>query len=147
MALTLYGKKEKYIFMKKVKDYMTKPVKTIKRTATMAEAAKLMRKNRIGCLVVIDGDKPVGIITERDIAYKVVAEEKGFDIKVGDAMTKDLKIIDGEKSLRDAAKLMASQLIRRLPVLEGKRLVGIITIEDIMRAEKIEEDLRAYIYT
>ncbi len=133
--------------MRKVKDYMTKPVKTIKGTATMAEAAKLMRKNRIGCLVVVDRDKPVGIITERDIAYKVVAEEKSLDTKVKDAMTKDLKTIDGEKTLREAAKLMASHLVRRLPVVEKGKLVGIITIDDIMRAEKIEEDLKAYMYT
>jgi CBS domain-containing protein len=133
--------------MKKVKSYMNKPVKTIDGSATMAEAAKLMKKHRIGCLVVLDGETPVGIITERDIAYKIVAEEKDLDTRVSEAMTKDLKTVDGERSLRDAAKLMASHLIRRLPVLEGGKLVGIITIEDIMRAEKIEEDLMAYTYT
>ncbi len=133
--------------MRKVKEYMTKPVKTIEGSATMAEAAKLMRNYRIGCLVVVDGDKPMGIITERDIAYKVVAEEKELTTKVSEAMTRDLKTVDGEKSIRDTAKLMAAHLIRRLPVLEGGKLVGIITIEDIMRAEKIDEDLLAYTYT
>lgn len=133
--------------MRKVKEYMTKPVKTIEGSATMAEAAKLMRNYRIGCLVVVDGDKPMGIITERDIAYKVVAEEKELTTKVSEAMTRDLKTVNGEKSLRDTAKLMAAHLIRRLPVLEGGKLAGIITIEDIMRAEKIDEDLSAYTYT
>ncbi|MFQ5815784.1 MAG: CBS domain-containing protein [Candidatus Hydrothermarchaeaceae archaeon] len=126
---------------------MTKPVKTTGGSATMAEAAKLMRKHRIGCLIVVEDDKPVGIITERDIAYKVVADERGLTTKVDEAMTRDLITVDGERSLRDAAKLMASHLIRRLPVLKGGNLAGIITIEDIMRAEKIEEDLKAYMYT
>ncbi len=126
---------------------MVKPVRTVSPSATMAEAARTMRKNRIGCLVIVEEDKPVGIITERDIAYKIVAEEKGPDAKVSEAMTSDLKTIDGDKSLRDAARLMASHLIRRLPVMEGGKLVGIITIEDIMRAEKIDEDLKAYMYT
>ncbi len=133
--------------MKRVREVMVKPVRTILPSASMAEAAKLMRKNRIGCLVVVERDKLVGIITERDIAYKIVAEEKGPDTLVKEAMTTDLKTVDGDKSLRDAARLMASHLIRRLPVLEGGKLVGIITIEDIMRAEKIEEDLKAYTYT
>ncbi|MEE8167896.1 MAG: CBS domain-containing protein [Candidatus Hydrothermarchaeales archaeon] len=133
--------------MSKVGDVMTKPVRTITPSSTMAEAARVMRMNRIGCLVVVDGDNLVGIVTERDIAYKIVAEEKGLSTTVEEAMTKDLKTTDGEKNLKDAAKLMASHLIRRLPVVEGGSLVGIITIEDIMRAEKIDEDLQAYSYT
>ncbi|MEE9594952.1 MAG: CBS domain-containing protein [Candidatus Hydrothermarchaeales archaeon] len=133
--------------MKKVKAYMTKPVRTIKGSATMAEAAQHMRKHRIGSLVVVDGDKPVGIITERDIAFKVVADEKDLDTKVSETMTGDLKTVDGETSLRDAAKLMVSHLIRRLPVFENEKLVGIITIDDIMRGTKIEEELKDYMYT
>ncbi len=113
----------------------------------MAEAAQEMKKHRIGSLVVVDDDKPVGIITERDIAFKVVAEEKDLATKVTDAMTGDLKTVAGETGIRDAAKLMASHLIRRLPVLEDGKLVGIIAIDDIMKATKIEEDLKDYSYT
>lgn len=133
--------------MRKVRDYMSKPVITIDGSATMAEAAKAMREHRIGCLVVIDGDEPEGIVTERDIAYRVVAGEKNLNTKVKEAMTEDIKTVDGKTSLRDAAKLMASHLIRRLPVMEKGKLVGIITIEDIMRAERIDEELKDYMYT
>jgi len=133
--------------MRTVKQYMTKPVRTIVGSATMAEAAQEMKKHRIGSLVVVDGDEPVGIITERDIAFKVVAEEKDLATKVTDAMTGDLKTVAGETGIRDAAKLMASHLIRRLPVLEDGKLVGIIAIDDIMKATKIEEDLKDYSYT
>lgn len=133
--------------MKKVKDVMTKNLKTISPSATMSEAARAMRKNRIGCLVVVEGSKPVGIITERDIAYKIVAEEKSSDTAVKEVMTRDLKTIDKEKTLKDAARIMAAHVIRRLPVIENKELIGIITLEDIMKAEKIGEDAQLYSYT
>lgn len=133
--------------MKKVKDVMTKSVKTISGDATMSEAAKLMKKNRIGCLVVVEGEKPIGIVTERDLAYKILAEDKDARTTVSEVMSKNLKTISGDATLRDAAKLMAAHLIRRLPVVEKGELVGIITIEDIMRVEKIGEDAQLYSYT
>ena len=133
--------------MRKAKDVMIKNVKTISPSATMAEAAKAMKKNRIGSLVVVQGNRPVGIITERDLAYKIIAEEQSLDMKVREVMTKDLKTVQPEKSIKDAARLMAAHVIRRLPVVEGGKLVGIITIEDIMRIEKVGEDTSIYSYT
>ncbi len=134
--------------MKTVKDIMIRDVKTIEMSATMAEAAKLMKKNRIGSLVVIDNNlRPIGIITERDFAYKIIAENKGTDMKVKDIMTCDVKTIDQDRTLKDAAKLMAAHVIKRLPVVSGGKLVGIISIEDIMRAEKMGEDSNLYSFT
>ena len=134
--------------MKTVKDIMIRDVKTIEMSATMAEAAKLMKKNRIGSLVVIDNSsRPIGIITERDFAYKIIAENKGTDMKVKDIMTCDVKTIDQDRTLKDAAKLMAAHVIKRLPVVSGGKLVGIISIEDIMRAEKMGEDSNLYSFT
>jgi len=133
--------------MRKVKDVMIKNVKTIFPSATMAEAAKLMKKNRIGSLVVVEGERPVGIITERDLAYKIIAEEKGLDMEVRAVMTGDLKTMEPERSIKDAARLMAAHVIRRLPVVKEGKLVGIISIEDIMRAEKVGEDRSLYSYT
>ncbi|MBI5253164.1 MAG: CBS domain-containing protein [Euryarchaeota archaeon] len=133
--------------MKKVKDVMTKNVKTISPSATMVEAARVMKKNRIGCLVVVEGNKPIGIITERDIAYKIVAEEKSGGTTVREVMTRDLKTIDKEKTMKDAVRIMAAHVIRRLPVVENKELIGIITLEDLIKAEKIGEDTQLYSYT
>ncbi|MFQ6105684.1 MAG: cyclic nucleotide-binding/CBS domain-containing protein [Candidatus Hydrothermarchaeaceae archaeon] len=133
--------------MKLVKDVMTKKVKTVAPSATMAEAARLMRANRIGCLVAIDEAKPVGIITERDLVYKIIAEEKSTRASVRDIMTRDIRTVDGQRTIKDAAKIMATHLIRRLPVVERGKLVGIITIDDIMKSEKIGEDTRLYSYT
>jgi CBS domain-containing protein len=68
-------------------------------------------------------------------------------MKVREVMTTDLKTVHPEKSIKDAARLMAAHVIRRLPVVEGGKLVGIISIEDIMRAEKVGEDASIYSYT
>ncbi|RLG59531.1 MAG: hypothetical protein DRN95_01845 [Candidatus Hydrothermarchaeota archaeon] len=131
----------------KVKDIMTKNVKTISPNATMEEAAQEMRKNKIGCLVVVEGEKPIGIITERDLAYKIIAQGKSLETKVREVMSSDLKTIEKDANIKQAAKLMASHVIRRLPVVEKGKLIGIVTIDDIMRAEKIGEDRRSYQYT
>ncbi len=131
----------------KVKDIMTKNVKTISPNATMEEAAQEMRKNKIGCLVVVEGEKPIGIITERDLAYKIIAQGKSLETKVKEVMSSDLKTIEKDADIKQAAKLMASHVIRRLPVVEKGKLIGIVTIDDIMRAEKIGEDRRSYQYT
>ncbi len=131
----------------KVKDIMTKNVKTISPNATMEEAAQEMRKNKIGCLVVVEDEKPIGIITERDLAYKIIAQGKSLETKVKEVMSSDLKTIEKDENIKQAAKLMASHVIRRLPVVEKGKLIGIVTIDDIMRAEKIGEDRRSYQYT
>ncbi len=126
---------------------MTRRVRTVSPSATISEAAKLMKRYHIASLVVIEGERPVGIVTERDIAYKIMAEGKDPSTKVEEVMSRDLKTMGPERSLQDAAKLMAAHVIRHLPVVEGERLVGILTIEDIMKAEKIGEDLRKYSFT
>ncbi|NOZ77178.1 MAG: CBS domain-containing protein [Euryarchaeota archaeon] len=133
--------------MRTIGDVMARPVKTVPPGATIAEAAKLMKKNRIASLVVVDGERPVGIVTERDIAYKIMAEGKDPSTPVEDVMSKDLKTMGPERSLQDAAKLMAAHVIRHLPVVEGGKLVGIVTIEDILKSEKIGEDVRKYSFT
>jgi CBS domain-containing protein len=133
--------------MRKIGDVMTKTVKTISPPATISEAAKLMKKNHIASLVVTEGAKPVGIVTERDIAYKIMAEGKDPSTRVEEVMSKDLKTMGPGRSLQDAAKLMAAHVIRHLPVVEGEKLVGILTIEDIMKSEKIGEDIRKYSFT
>jgi len=133
--------------MKNVGGVMTRNVKTITPDDTMENAAELMKKHRIGCLVVVRKDKPIGIVTERDITYKIVAGGKGGNTKVREVMSKNLKTMEEDRSLLDAAKLMAAHVIRRLPVVKSGKLVGIVTIEDIMKSEKIGEDSSAYSYT
>ncbi len=132
---------------KKVADFMVRNVITVTKDETLKEAAVKMRKHRVGSLVVVEGETPIGIITERDIVYKLVAEGKSFETKVGEIMSRDLKTITKDKTLKEAAKIMAAHGIRRLPVVEKGKLVGIITMDDIMRAEGIGINVRDYSFT
>lgn len=133
--------------MTAVKEVMSKYVKTVEPSATVVEASEVMKKHQIGGLVIVDGEKPVGIITERDIVYKIVVERKSLDTKVEEIMSKDLRTIGEDRDIDDAAKIMAAHLIRRLPVVDDDgKLVGIIAVKDIMKAKKVRPDSGYYPY-
>jgi CBS domain-containing protein len=121
-----------------VKEVMIKDVKTIRSTDTVKQAAKIMNDNNIGCLVVVSGSGGViGIITEWDILEGIVVNEKDANnTKVEEVMTKELVVIDPEKSLEEAADVMTEKDIRRLPVVSGNRLVGIVTASDLVAHER-----------
>lgn len=119
--------------MPSVKDIMTENVVTIDADKTIFEAAELMSEKSIGCLVVTENTSPVGIITERDFVKRIVAKRTSFDTKVADIMTKTLVTIDPDSSIKEAARLMSSRKIRRLPVLKQGKLVGIVVATDFVR--------------
>lgn len=118
----------------KVVDQMTlKPI-TIHSSATIRECAKQMKKNDVGSLLILDKGKLLGIITEEDLTDRVLAEDldpnKTF---VSEIMTKKLITIEPETDLYDALMEMRDNKIRQLPVLKDKKLVGFITLKDILR--------------
>jgi CBS domain-containing protein len=119
--------------MPSVKDIMTKEVVKISVNDDVFAAAELMNSSEIGCLVVVDGENPIGIITERDIVRRVVAKELPLETKVSKVMSKSLITIDPEASLKEASRVMSSHKIRRLPVLKQNKLVGIIVSADFVR--------------
>ncbi len=112
---------------------MTKNVVTIDINKSVLEAAELMTEKGKGCLVITDGDSPVGIVTERDVVRRLVAKKMPLDIKVSDIMTKNLVTVKPNASLKEAARLMSGNKIRRLPVLEQNKLVGIVVASDFVR--------------
>lgn len=116
-----------------IRKLITRDVITIEPLAGVDDAAKRMRDEEIGSLIVKDGTKMVGIITERDIVVKVVAEYRPVTaMKVKDIMSTPLISISPETSLYDAAKKMAAREIRRLPVMDGDTLLGIISERDLL---------------
>ncbi len=118
-----------------VRDLMSSPVRTIRVGDSVRDAVRKMNKFRIGCLVVMQGDRPVGILTERDIMRKVI--ESCVDpslIKVSDVMSTPIMTIGPETSLEEAARIMSRKHIKKLPVVEGSKLVGIVTSTDLMMA-------------
>lgn len=118
--------------MRTVKDLMTTDVRIIATTATIAEAAKQMRDGDFGLLPVGTPDKLEGTITDRDIVIRAVADGKGGDTKVADAMSKDVKAAKEDDSLEQASAMMQKHQVRRLPVLgAGGKLVGIVSLGDL----------------
>ena len=118
----------------KVEDVMSSPVVTIKDTDTVLAATKLMKKNAIGCVVVVDkSGKPLGLMTERDVVRRVAALDLlPSKVQASKSMTKPPATIDASSNVTDAAKKMRELKIRRLVVLQGGKLKGIITSNDIV---------------
>ncbi|MBN1275702.1 CBS domain-containing protein [Candidatus Woesearchaeota archaeon] len=118
-----------------VKDWMSKPVITIKPDVNILAAAELMTKHNIGCVVVSeDGKKPKGILTERDILGKIIAgEQDPKTTPVGDVMTKKVMTVDVKTSLLDISKIMSKNELRRVLVAEDGKMIGIITSRDLLQ--------------
>jgi CBS domain-containing protein len=119
--------------MPTVKDFMTTNVITIDAQGTVLQAAKLMHQQDVGDLVIMDGVVAKGIVTERDLVRRVMAQKKPLDTKVSSIMSDPLGTIEEESSLRDAARKMVKYKIRRLPVTKNNVLVGIIATSDFAR--------------
>jgi len=119
-----------------VKDIMNKGIQRIDASATVKEAAKKMRDEEVGCLLVVEDSKLYGIITEDDIITKVVVEGRSPQTtRVDDIMVKEVVHITSEKSIEDAAELMTGKKIKKLPVVDDHKLVGIVTATDMVAAE------------
>lgn len=120
-----------------IKDVMTREVRACEPTATVVEAAKVMAREDVGPIPIVEDGRLVGIITDRDIVVQVVAA--GRDVNsttVGDVASRDLVTVSPDDDLDDALTLLAQRQVRRLPVVEGDRLVGIVAQADIARLGK-----------
>jgi CBS domain-containing protein len=98
---------------------------------TLAEAARKMWQQQTGSLLVMDGEDLVGIVTERDVLKAVAAGVKLDETRVSQVMTKNLVTVGPGTSLREAAKIMTDRWIRHLPVLDGGKLVGVMSQRDL----------------
>lgn len=131
-----------------VRDYMSKDVKTVKTDSTVKEAVSKMNKFDIGSIIVMEGKRPVGIITERDILERIVEPcMEPTAIRAKEIMSSPVISTNPEENIENAAKLMSNRKIKKLVVLENNKLVGIITSMDLMKASPklislLEEFLR-----
>jgi CBS domain-containing protein len=123
-----------------VREAMTEDPRSIGPSASVVEAARLMRDEHVGSLPITDGDTLVGMITDRDITTRVVAEAADLATSsVGDVYSQDLISVEPDKDLDEALTLMARHQVRRLPVVEDGRLVGIVAQADIALALSEDE--------
>jgi CBS domain-containing protein len=118
-----------------IRDLMTKSPRSVESGSTVMEAARLMRDEDAGLIPIVEGEKLVGTVTDRDIAIRVVAEGKSPEsITVGEIASRELVTIDPQQNLDEALRLMARHQVRRLPVVEEDgKLVGIVAQADIAR--------------
>jgi CBS domain-containing protein len=117
---------------KSVRDAMTEGPRSIGASASVVDAARLMREEHIGSLPITDDEKLVGMITDRDITTRVVAEAADpKTTSVRDVYSRDLISVEPDQDLEEALQLMARHQIRRLPVVENGKLVGIVAQADI----------------
>jgi CBS domain-containing protein len=119
---------------KSIRDLMTTNPTSVETSTAVVEAARIMKQENVGPVPVVeDGGKLTGILTDRDIALRVVAEGKDpQSTTVGEVMSRDLVTVDPDQPLDEALRLMASHQVRRLPVCEEDgRLVGIVAQADV----------------
>jgi CBS domain-containing protein len=120
-----------------ISNCMTKDIKTVQLKERLFNACRIMKDNRIGCVIVVDesnNNNPVGIITERDIIYNISSSEANLQIPVNEIMSKPIVTILETQSLIDALNTLQKNNFRRLPITnkDGK-LVGIVTDKDIFK--------------
>ncbi len=120
---------------KKLRQIMVKNVVTVKPNATVKSAAELMNANEISCLVVVNYEKPIGIVTEQDMLRRVIHKSRDPEKTcVSEIMSKPLIVAKPDTDAHDAAKFMLGRNVRRLPIVENGRLVGLVTLTDIISA-------------
>ena len=119
-----------------IKPVMIRKVVTFPKDASVVSMAKKMSEKQISCVVIIDkAKKPLGVLTERDIITKIVSRNRKPDgLKAKDVMSKKLLTINEQTTIFYAAQLMGHHRIRRLPVVKDKKLVGLITETDVVKA-------------
>jgi CBS domain-containing protein len=121
---------------KSVRSAMTEDPRSIGASASVVEAARLMREQHIGSLPVTEDERLVGMITDRDITTRVVAESAVPETtSVGEVYSRDLISVEPSSDLEEALRLMARHQVRRLPVVENDRLVGMVAQADIALKE------------
>ena len=118
-----------------IRDLMTANPRTVTSDQMVVDAAKIMREIDTGIVPIVEGDKLVGVVTDRDITIEVVAQGKDpQSTKVTDVASRDLVTIDPQQNLDEAMRLMAEHQVRRLPVVEEDgKLIGIVAQADVAK--------------
>ena len=114
-----------------IREVMTQGVVTAECADSLQRVGELMRDRNVGSVVVCDQDRPVGVITDRDLALAVVADGVGSTEQAGSHASRPLVTGEVEMDIEEAVALMVQHRIRRLPVIEGQGLAGIVTIDDL----------------
>ncbi|MCA9813106.1 MAG: CBS domain-containing protein [Nitrosarchaeum sp.] len=127
-----------------VKDIMTKSVISVDASVTINEAAKMMEDAKVGSVIVMENNTPVGIVTDRDFAVKVAAHAYQISTPVKRIMSSPLIAIGSDESVWMVSDLMYTRGVRKIPVIENDQVIGIITATDLVNqlAVSTQDDLQ-----
>ena len=127
-----------------VKDIMTKSVIAVDSSVNVNEAAKMMEDAKVGAVIVMENNTPIGIVTDRDFAVKIVAHAYQITTPVKQIMTSPLIATSPDETILMAADLMHTRNIRKLPVIDNDKVVGMITATDLVNqlAISTEDDIK-----
>ena len=126
----------------KIKEIMNNEVAYVSPETSVVQAAQMMQKHDVGSIPVCQGDHVVGIVTDRDIVVRNIAHGKDpHSTPVRDVMTSQVRMVDAEMDLHQAAKIMAQSQVRRLPVVDKDRIVGIVSLGDLATQAKTDVEL------
>jgi CBS domain-containing protein len=114
-----------------IRDIMTPNPQTVSPQDSIQHAARIMRDQDTGVVPVVDNGRPVGVVTDRDIVVRAVAEDGKLNRPIGEIVSGSMVAVSPDTSTREAAELMGEHQVRRLPVVEDDRLVGIVSIGDL----------------
>jgi len=123
-----------------VNQVMSKNVLTVDKSTSIQEAAQNMKKSNIGCVIVMEDTKPIGIVTERDFVTKVAAEGRPLFTEIFEVMSSPLITIDPEETIWEASEMMKEKKIHKLPVRENKQIIGVVTTTDIVKISSVGSD-------
>lgn len=127
---------------RRCREIMTRNVKTANREMSLQEVARLMREGDMGAMPVVENDKLVGIVTDRDIVVRAIAEGKDATTKIGDVMTTEIFSVKPDDFVFEAIRLMGDKQVRRIPVItEAGELAGIIAMADIVLEMEDEREI------
>ena len=123
-----------------IKDIMINDLAVLDISATIKDAANLMDEKNIGCIIISKENLPVGIITERDFVKRIAAREKSLTLSLEQVMSSPLIAINPDETVWEAAQIMKTNNIHKLPVLQDNKIIGIITTTDLVKICSIGSD-------
>ena len=126
-----------------VRDIMTPDPVGVYYDQTIAEAARVMRDAGVGAVLVVNGESLSGVVTDRDLVIRGLAEGAGPDSRVGPLCSEKLVGVEGSAALADASRLMREHAVRRLPVIDSGQIVGIVSLGDLAASADPDSALAA----
>ncbi|WLR52207.1 CBS domain-containing protein [Bacillus tianshenii] len=125
--------------MKRVKDVMSTDIAALTPQDNVFEAAVIMKERNVGVVPVCEGDTLLGVVTDRDLVIRGLAEKRPGSFAITNVMSKDVESVNSDIDVQQAAELMSDKQIRRLPVIDNNRLVGMLSLGDIALEEQSNE--------